>query len=81
MPIKQSIWRVGKPPVRLLESSSLSSEKLLEEMIVSAPENSPCETMRNFQLEKLATPSISLASRCASRLSFPCCRSASAVTS
>jgi len=38
MPIKHSIWRVGKPPVRLLESSSLSSEKLLEEMIVSAPE-------------------------------------------
>jgi hypothetical protein len=37
MPIKHSIWRVGASPVRLLEST-LSSEKLLEEMIVASPE-------------------------------------------
>lgn len=37
MPIHHSIWRVGQPPVRLNEST-LASEKLLEEMIVAAPD-------------------------------------------
>src|SRR5258708_1756712 len=37
MPIQHSIWRVGQSPIRLNESS-LSSEKLLEDMIVAAPE-------------------------------------------
>jgi hypothetical protein len=37
MPFKHTIWRVGQPPVRIQESS-LATEKLLEEMIVAAPE-------------------------------------------
>lgn len=37
MPIRHSIWRVGQSPVRLGESM-LNSEKLLEDMIVAAPE-------------------------------------------
>ena len=37
MPIKLSVWKVGQPPVRLQESN-LATEKLLEEMIVAAPQ-------------------------------------------
>lgn len=37
MPVNQSIWRVGHPPQRLQESA-LSSEQLLEDMIIAAPE-------------------------------------------
>lgn len=37
MPAGQRIWRVGEPPQRL-RASALASEKLLEEMIVAAPE-------------------------------------------
>jgi hypothetical protein len=36
MPIRTSIWRVGDPPERLVESS-LGKEQLLEAMIVAAP--------------------------------------------
>ena len=37
MPISHNIWRVGQSPAKLQECS-LSSEKLLEDMIVAAPE-------------------------------------------
>ncbi|MGO4513193.1 hypothetical protein AB4Z51_40050 [Bradyrhizobium sp. 2TAF36] len=37
MPVGQRIWRIGQPPQRLREST-LASEKLLEDMIVAAPE-------------------------------------------
>jgi hypothetical protein len=37
MPVGQRIWRIGETPERLRESS-LASEKLLEEMIIAAPE-------------------------------------------
>jgi hypothetical protein len=37
MPVGQRIWRIAQPPQRLREST-LASEKLLEEMIVAAPE-------------------------------------------
>lgn len=37
MPIKLNVWKVGQPPVRLQESN-LATEKLLEEMIVAAPQ-------------------------------------------
>src|SRR6266700_5009736 len=36
MPIKHSIWRVGQSPVRL-QASNLTSEQLLEDMIVASP--------------------------------------------
>ena len=35
MPIHHSIWRVAKPPSRLSETT-LSSEQLLEDMIVAS---------------------------------------------
>ena len=37
MPVGQRIWRIAQPPQRL-RASALASEKLLEEMIVAAPE-------------------------------------------
>jgi RecB family endonuclease NucS len=36
MPIHHSVWRVGRPPIRLQEA--MLSEQLLESMIVAAPE-------------------------------------------
>jgi Endonuclease NucS len=37
VPIRHNIWKVGQPPFKLQESI-LASEKLLEDMIVAAPE-------------------------------------------